>query len=135
MAKYIAACCPQQAIDEFTPDVWHDLLGAYSLGECREAAKIVVSRQPFCAPAEIIAEVKRARAITAAAERHEALVGPVRDQRDPMKDPRPLRDTIREIVTRNWQRPAIAPAASESPPRDKPRHQQLDELEAMADQP
>lgn len=97
MAKYIAACCPQQAIDEFTPDVWHDLLGAYSLGECHAAAKIVVSRQPFCAPSEIIAEVRKARAIAAAAERHEELVGPVRDQRDPLKDPRPLREEIDAI--------------------------------------
>lgn len=109
MTKYVAACCPQQAIDEFTPDAWHDILGAYGLGECRAAAKTVVSRQPFCAPSEIITEVRRARAIAAAANRHEAIVGPVREQRDTLTDPRPLRSTIRAIVAEHFKRPELTP--------------------------
>ena len=27
LTRYVKACCPQQAMDDFTPDAWHDLLG------------------------------------------------------------------------------------------------------------
>jgi hypothetical protein len=60
LVRYVRACCPQQAMDEFTPDAWHDLLGGLSLRECREAVAVVARRQPFVAPAEVIAEVRRA---------------------------------------------------------------------------
>jgi hypothetical protein len=61
LARYVKACCPQQQIDEFTPDAWHDLLGDLSLDDCRNAAAAVAKRQPFVAPAEIRAEVRRIR--------------------------------------------------------------------------
>ena len=61
LARYVRACCPQQRMDEFTPDVWHDLLGDLSLAACREAVVNVAKRQPFVAPAEIRAEVRRIR--------------------------------------------------------------------------
>lgn len=69
LTRYVRACCPQQAIDEFTPDAWHDLLGGYGLAECRAAVATVARRQPFVAPAEIIAEVRRAQR-HAADQRH-----------------------------------------------------------------
>lgn len=62
LCRYVKACCPQQAIDEYTPTAWADLLGGIRLDDAREAVRNVVSRQPFVAPAEIIAEVKRIRA-------------------------------------------------------------------------
>ena len=37
LTRYVKACCPQQAIDEYTPDAWHDLLGDLSLADCRAA--------------------------------------------------------------------------------------------------
>lgn len=61
LCRYVLACCPQQAIDEYTPDAWHDLLGDLSLADCRDAAAGVARRQPFVAPAEIRAEVRRIR--------------------------------------------------------------------------
>lgn len=51
------ACCPQQAIDAYTPDAWHDLLGDLDVMDCRRAVAAIVKRQPFVAPAEIRAEL------------------------------------------------------------------------------
>lgn len=61
LTRYVAACCPQQAIDEYTPEAWHDLLGDLSFNDCRAAAATVARRQPFVAPSEIRAEVRRDR--------------------------------------------------------------------------
>lgn len=61
LTRYVKACCPQQAIDEYTPDAWHDLLGDLDLGACRQAAACVARRQPFVSPAEIRAEVRSER--------------------------------------------------------------------------
>ena len=61
LTEYVRACCPQQAIGEYTPDAWHDLLGDLSLADCREAVVAVAKRQPFVAPAEIRAEVRKIR--------------------------------------------------------------------------
>lgn len=76
MTRYVRACCPQQAIDEFTPDAWHDLLGGYSLADCRAAVAAVTRRQPFVAPAEIIAEVRRSRRHLEEQERTRQLLDP-----------------------------------------------------------
>ena len=61
LTRYVKACCPQQQIDDYTPDAWFDLLGDLSMADCREAVKVVGKRQPFVAPAEIRAEVRRVR--------------------------------------------------------------------------
>ena len=61
LARFVKAACPQQAIDKYTPDAWHDLLGDLDLADCRTAATAVAKRQPFVAPAEIRAEVQRVR--------------------------------------------------------------------------
>ena len=61
LTEYVRACCPQQAIGEYTPDAWHDLLGDLSLADCKAAVAQVARRQPFVAPAEIRAEIKHAR--------------------------------------------------------------------------
>lgn len=61
LTAYVKACCPQQAIGEYTPDAWHDLLGDLLLEDCREAVAAVAKRQPFVAPAEIRAEVRKIR--------------------------------------------------------------------------
>lgn len=62
LTRYVKACCPQQAMDEFTPDAWFDLLGDLSMTDCKEAVQSVAMRQPFAAPAEIRAEVRNIRA-------------------------------------------------------------------------
>lgn len=61
LTRYVKACCPQQVIDEFTPDAWHDLLGDLDANDCLAAVREVTKRQPFIAPAEIRAEVNRVR--------------------------------------------------------------------------
>lgn len=62
LTRYVAACCPQQAIDEYTPDAWYDLLGDLELGAAKAAVMAVARRQPFVAPAEIRAELAAAQA-------------------------------------------------------------------------
>jgi len=61
LAAYVKACCPQQAMGEYTPDAWHDLLGDLPLDDCRAAVAIVAKRQPFVAPAEMRAQVRKIR--------------------------------------------------------------------------
>lgn len=61
LTRYTKACCPQQAIDEYTPDAWFDLLGDLDLEDCKQAVARVAKVQPFVAPAEIRAEVRRLR--------------------------------------------------------------------------
>lgn len=64
LLRYVKACCPQQAMDEYTPDAWHDLLGDLSFADCKDAAKTVAQRQPFVAPSEIrdaVREIRGAR--------------------------------------------------------------------------
>lgn len=58
LTRYVKALCPQQKIDTYTPDAWHDLLGDLPLGEARAAAAAVARRQPFVSPSEIITEIR-----------------------------------------------------------------------------
>lgn len=62
LCAYVHQLCPQQRFNEHTPDVWGDVLAPYTLDEARAAVVAVASRQPFVAPAEIIAEIKARRA-------------------------------------------------------------------------
>lgn len=61
LCRYVRAVCPQQAIDEFTPDAWSDLLAGVRFVDAKDAVRAVTSRQPFVAPAEIITEVRKIR--------------------------------------------------------------------------
>jgi hypothetical protein len=61
LTEYIQACCPQQAIGEYTPDAWHDLLGDLTLADCKAAVAEVAKRQPFVSASDIRAEVTEAR--------------------------------------------------------------------------
>jgi hypothetical protein len=57
LLAYVIGACPQQQVNDLTPDAWHDILGHLEYAECREAARAVAARQPFVAPAEIIREI------------------------------------------------------------------------------
>lgn len=61
LCRYVRAVCPQQAIDEFTPDAWADLLCDVRMADAKDAVRAIAARQPFVAPAEIITEVRRIR--------------------------------------------------------------------------
>lgn len=63
LTRYVKACCPQQAIDEYTADAWHDLLEDVTFDEAKQAVIAVARRQPFVAPAEIISEVRFTRSV------------------------------------------------------------------------
>lgn len=76
LTRYVKACCPQQVMDEFTADAWHDLLADLGLEECRAAVVTVARRQPFVAASEIRAEAKRARRETEGRHRIRDLLNP-----------------------------------------------------------
>ena len=61
LTRYVKACCPQQQIDEYTPDAWYDILGDLDLDDCRTAVVAIKKRAVFVDPSEIRAEVKRIR--------------------------------------------------------------------------
>ena len=62
LCRYVRACCPQQAIDEYTPIAWADHLEHVTYDDAKIAAKAITARQPFVQIAELKAEVKRIRA-------------------------------------------------------------------------
>ncbi|WP_431999284.1 zinc finger domain-containing protein [Streptomyces sioyaensis] len=82
LARYVRALCPQQRFDEYTPDAWHDVLGAYPLDEARAAAAHCASVRPFVSPSEIIAAIRQARS-----DRDRDLQGPGQYAEIPDADP------------------------------------------------
>lgn len=59
LCRATKAACPQQQFDQWTPDAWHELLADLPLGDAKEAMIQVARRQPFVAPSEIRAELRR----------------------------------------------------------------------------
>lgn len=62
LCRYVRSLCPAQRFDEYTADVWHDILFPFHLGEARTAAVSIASTQPFVSPGEIAAHIRHARA-------------------------------------------------------------------------
>lgn len=60
IVRYVKALCPQQAIDDFTYDAWHDVIGHLTFEAARNAVIAVIHSQPFVAPSDIIREAFRA---------------------------------------------------------------------------
>lgn len=117
LARYVKACCPAQAIDEYTPDTWHDLLGDLDLEACRQAAARVARRQPFVAPAEIRAEVRAERERRLAACRSDQLLPDGEVASDVRAYLRQLRERITAVA--DGQRPPEV-VVSASPGRELP---------------
>lgn len=61
LTRFVRAACPQQKLDEYTPDAWHELLADLTFADCKGAVVELAKRQPFVSPAEIRTEVRRAR--------------------------------------------------------------------------
>lgn len=61
LTRVVIAACPQQKMDEFTPDIWHEMLEDLRFEDCREAVVAVGRRQPFISPSEIRKEVQSLR--------------------------------------------------------------------------
>ena len=115
LTEYVQACCPQQVIGEYTPDAWHDLLDDLSLADCRVAAAAVARRQPFVAPAEIRAEVRRLRNDRLAREIAPAPPAELADQ--PARFRAELKTGLREIADGLSIPKAIAtPVREDEPP-------------------
>jgi hypothetical protein len=119
LVRYVRACCPHQAMDEYTPDAWHDLLGDLPLADCKLAVQVVAKRQPFIAPAEIRAEVRRVR--------NERIAHSVIPAPDPELDPPAHRAALAESVRRaaDGELPAgPEPLAITGGPKRERRHGQ-----------
>lgn len=56
-----AAACPSQKFNDYTPDVWGEILQDIRFVDAKEAMYAIKRRQPWVDPSEIIAEVKRMR--------------------------------------------------------------------------
>ena len=61
LCRFTKAVCPQQAIDEYTPDAWHPLLEDIRFEDAKAAVINAGKKKPFISPAEIRAEVKMIR--------------------------------------------------------------------------
>lgn len=61
LCRYVKAICPQQAVDEYTPMAWADLLGDLRFVDAKEAARTLGQTKHFIDPADIRQEVRRAR--------------------------------------------------------------------------
>lgn len=61
LARLARAACPQQHFDEYTPDMWYDLLGDLTFDDAREGLARAAKAKPFVAPAEIRQHVKAIR--------------------------------------------------------------------------
>lgn len=130
LTRYVKACCPGQQIDEYTPDAWHDILGALELADCREAVRTIAARQPFVAPAEIAAEVKRVRAerlhdfqyvpvpgdestavyLAALREQREAVASGRREPAPALPPGADRSQELRQLTARAFRRPGKEPA-------------------------
>lgn len=94
LCRMAKAACPQQQFDQYTPDMWHELLGDLRFVDAREALVEVVKAQPFVSPAEIRDQVKRVRG-----KRLDAF-GPIIPPFELEGSPIAEREWIREMVRR-----------------------------------
>jgi hypothetical protein len=61
LVRAVQGACPQQKIDEYTPDMWHQLLDDIDFKDAQAAVVAVVKRKDFVSPADIRGEVRRIR--------------------------------------------------------------------------
>jgi hypothetical protein len=47
LCRFVKAACPQQAIDEYTPDAWLILLEPFRYEDCKQAAVELARAEPF----------------------------------------------------------------------------------------
>lgn len=62
LCRLIAGVAPAQRFEEETPALWAGILADVRLVDAIEAVKRLGGRQPFVAPADIVAEVRTIRA-------------------------------------------------------------------------
>jgi hypothetical protein len=116
LTRTVTAACPQQAMDDYTPDAWFELLGDLDAAEAASAVAVIAKRQPFVAPSEIRAEVKRVRADRLSRSLLSAPSHELADQPGPYA--REIRDGIERIADARSIRNALP--AGEPLPGDPP---------------
>ena len=62
LCRLVKGACPQQAFDQYTPDMWAEILADIRFVDAREAVVRIVTRSPWCSPSDIIAAVREMRA-------------------------------------------------------------------------
>lgn len=109
LVRYVAALCPQQKMDEYTPDAWFDVFQELPFdidyGKCKAIVRYLARTQAFIGPRDIIEELRREQRAEVEAEQAIRILTPGREMRaaiDRGGDPRPLRETIRELVEQEW---------------------------------
>lgn len=108
LARYVRALCPHQKMDEYTADAWGDVLADFDFETCKQAAAALGRVQPFIAPAEIIAEVRKERRTRLANFQYEPEPG----DDDPREYLRRLRAQIADVA--DGRRVAELPSASQA---------------------
>ena len=58
IVRLIRALCPQQHIDEYSADAWHEVIGHLDFGAARNAVIAVKHSQPFVDPSDIVRHVR-----------------------------------------------------------------------------
>jgi hypothetical protein len=122
VTELVYAACPQQKMEEYTPDAWHLLLADLDFRDATEAAVSICKRSPFCSPAEIRAEIKRVR------EARLTTAGTVADQVD--ADPDDLPAWKAELLAR---RGMVAAGEAPPPPVEHPKRPIGDVLKRVGD--
>lgn len=61
LCRLAKAACPNQAIDEYTPDAWFELLRDLRFEDCKDALFAVTREAAYVAPADIRRGVRRRR--------------------------------------------------------------------------
>lgn len=105
LCRMVKALCPQQAFDAYTPDAWALVMEDIRLVDAKEAAVAVAKRQPFIAPSEIIAEVKRIRGQRIA--RHGVIVPPAELDPDNYEAYRDWLRTARQAIGDGEELPPV----------------------------
>ena len=68
LCRYVKAICPSQALDQYTPDAWHLILGHLEYDDAKLAVTQIASldlepgKARYIEPGHILATVKRIRA-------------------------------------------------------------------------
>lgn len=116
LTRYVAAVCPHQRIDEYTPDAWYDVLGDLNLDDCRAAVAVIKRRSVFVDPSEIHAEVRRIRNDRLAREPVPAPPAELADQ--PGRYRAAVQGGVKRIADGMTRHLAIAPVREDAPPKE-----------------
>lgn len=106
LVRYIKSLSPAQAIDDYTYETWHDIIGHLDADAARNAVIAVKHSQAFVDPSDIIREAERA------ARRHA----------------HPSERTVREAIEASTLREAAGPSTPPNAEYQRAKQELLDKL-------